>query len=84
MPMTSGYDTNTIWHESEPGKQDFKPMTVEYGDIVEWDNEFYEVDGVGASQYFAGRNPNTDLGFVTGDREEFGFSVSILGFWDDF
>ena len=37
MPMTSGYDTNTIWHESEPGKQDFKPMTVEYGDVIEWD-----------------------------------------------
>ena len=37
MPMTRGYDTNTIWHESEPGKQDFKPMTVEYGDIIEWD-----------------------------------------------
>lgn len=37
MPMTSGYNTNTIWHESEPGKKDFRPMVVEYGDIVEWD-----------------------------------------------
>jgi hypothetical protein len=37
VPMTKGYDTNTIWHESEPGKEDFKPMTVDYGDLVEWD-----------------------------------------------
>ena len=54
-----------------------KNIHIEEGDIVEWDNEFYEVDGVGASQYFAGRNPNTDLGFVTGDREEFGLSIAV-------
>lgn len=37
LPVTRGYDTNTIWHESKPGLEDFKPMDVEYGDIVEWD-----------------------------------------------
>ena len=37
LPMTMGYDTNTVWHESEPGKKDYSPMVVEYGNIIEWD-----------------------------------------------
>lgn len=37
LPMTKGYDTNTVWHESQPGKKDYAPMVVEYGDIMEWD-----------------------------------------------
>ena len=31
----------------------------EVGDIVFWDNEYYEIDGVDANQYFAGKNPET-------------------------
>ena len=52
-------------------------IIIEEGDIIEYDNEFYEIDGVGASQYFAGRNPNHDIGFVEGDREEFGLSIAV-------
>lgn len=37
LPITRGYDTNTIWHESAPGREDFSPMTVEYGEVIEWD-----------------------------------------------
>jgi|TARA_R100000030_G_C3240810_1_gene120547 hypothetical protein len=54
-----------------------KNIIIEEGDIIEYDNEFYEIDGVGASQYFAGRNPNHDIGFVEGDREEFGLSIAV-------
>jgi len=50
---------------------------IEGGDIVEYDNEFYEIDSVHGSQYWRGTNPSTDLGFTLGDREEFGLSVSI-------
>ena len=31
----------------------------EVGDIVFWDNEYYELDNVDANQYFAGKNPDT-------------------------
>jgi len=52
-------------------------IVVEEGDVIEYDNEFYEVDGVGSSQYWRGTNPTTDIGFVENDRDEFGYSVAI-------
>lgn len=45
----------------------------EVGDIVFWDNEYYELDNVDANQYFAGKNPDT---WPNGDQ--FGYSVSII------
>lgn len=37
LPCTEAYDTNTIWLESEEGKEDFFPMNTEYGQVVKWD-----------------------------------------------
>lgn len=37
LPVTEAYDTNTIWLESEEGKEDFFPMNTEYGKVVKWD-----------------------------------------------
>lgn len=54
-----------------------KNIIIEQGDVLEWDGEFYEIDSVSASEYFAGRNPSRDLGFTTGERREFGLSISI-------
>jgi hypothetical protein len=54
-----------------------KNIIIEEGDVIEYDNEFYEIDGVGSSQYFRGINPKTDLGFNQGDRGEFGLSVAV-------
>ena len=51
-------------------KSDFYP---EVGDIVFWDNEYFEVDNVDANQYFAGKNPET---WPNGDSH--GYSVSVL------
>ena len=45
----------------------------EVGDIIKWDNEFYELDNVDANQYFAGKNPDT---WPNGNN--FGYSVSVL------
>ena len=45
----------------------------EAGDIIKWDNEFYELDNVDANQYFSGKNPDT---WPNGDK--FGYSVSVL------
>ena len=55
-----------------------KNIHIQEGDIIEWDNEYYEVDGVGSSQYFAGRNPSTDIGFTEGDITEHGYSVAVV------
>jgi hypothetical protein len=52
-----------------------KNIVIEEGDVLEYDNEFYEIDGVGSSQYWTGRNPETDLG--KNDRGEYGLSVAI-------
>ena len=55
-----------------------KNIITEEGDVIEWDGEFYEIDSVSASEYFAGRNPSRDLGFTTGERSEFGLSISVV------
>ena len=51
-------------------KADFYP---EVGDIIFWDNEYYEIGNVDANQYFAGKNPDT---WPNGDSH--GYSVSVL------
>jgi hypothetical protein len=45
----------------------------EVGDIVFWDNEYYEIDNVDANQYFRGVNPET---WPNGDSH--GYSVAVL------
>ena len=35
MPITELNDINTVWHESEPNKGDFKPLIINYGEIAE-------------------------------------------------
>jgi len=50
-----------------------KNIIIEEGDILEWDNEFYEIDGVGASQYWTGRNPDTNLSGAS----DHGYSVAV-------
>jgi hypothetical protein len=37
LPLTDAFGTNTIWLESEEGKEDFFPMNAEYGQVVKWD-----------------------------------------------
>lgn len=45
----------------------------EVGDIVFWDNEYYELDNVDANQYFVGKNPET---WPNGANH--GYSVSVI------
>ena len=45
----------------------------EVGDIIFWDNEYYEIDNVDANQYFADKNPDT-----WPNGSEHGYSVSVL------
>ncbi len=53
-------------------------VVLEVGDIIWWDNIYWEVDGVIEHQYLFGKNPDTDKGYTSGDRGEFGSSFSII------
>ena len=55
-----------------------KNIIVEEGDVIEYDNEFYEIDSTSSSNYFGGRNPSTDLGFVRSLRDEFGLNIQVI------
>ena len=55
-----------------------RTIVIEEGDILLWDNEYYEIDKTAGSQYWRGTNPATDLGRISQEREEFGFAVSIV------
>lgn len=37
LPLTMSYGTNTIWVESEEGKEDFSPIISKYGEVIMWD-----------------------------------------------
>lgn len=37
LPFTNTFGTNTIWMESEEGKEDFKSYDVEYGEVLIFD-----------------------------------------------
>ena len=55
----------------------------EVGDIIFWDNEYYEIDNVESNQYFVGKNPdypNSQNGPnpLETDLAEFGYNVSII------
>jgi hypothetical protein len=51
-------------------KADFYP---EVGDIIFWDNEYYEIDNTDSNQYFVGKNPDT-----WPNGSEHGYSVSVI------
>lgn len=52
-----------------------KVVVPEIGDIVEWNNDFYEVDTVRENQLFVGRDKEYNLSSSTSG---FGSSVSII------
>jgi hypothetical protein len=56
-----------------------KNVVVEVGDIIEFDNTYYEVDNISVAQeYFAGKDESTDKGFTLGERGSFGFEISVI------
>lgn len=37
LPFTQAYDSNTIWVESREDSEDYSPIEVKYGELVQWD-----------------------------------------------
>jgi len=48
-------------------------IVPELGDVINWDNTYYEIDTVTENQYFGGKNPDT---WIKGDT--FGTSLSFI------
>jgi len=53
-------------------------IVIEIGDLIWWDGDYYEIDVVGATNYWSGRNPETLLGTTSGEIDEFGYSISVV------
>lgn len=51
-------------------------LVSEVGDIIKFDERFFEVDNVSQNQYWAGRNPDT-LPITTEGRSNNGFGYNI-------
>jgi hypothetical protein len=50
-------------------------IVPEVGDIILWDEAYYEVDGIIENQYFVGKNPSYSY---SDDNTNFGSSISII------
>ena len=37
VPLTQACDTSAMWIESEPGKGDYRPINLEYGEAAQFD-----------------------------------------------
>jgi len=53
-------------------------ILLEVGDIIWWDNAYWEADSIVEDQYLFGKNPSTDKGYQDGGRESFGSSFSTI------
>ena len=53
-------------------------VVLEVGDVIWWNNIYWEVDAVTENQFVVGKNPDTDLGYTSRNRNEFGNSFSII------
>ncbi len=54
-----------------------KNFVISTGDIIKWDNDYYEANNVFSNQLWAGKNPDSHLPLVLDQDREFGFSVSV-------
>lgn len=53
-------------------------LSIDVGDIIMWDSDYFEVDNVSDSDYWFGRNPATLMAYNDGITNEHGYSVSIM------
>jgi hypothetical protein len=69
----AGYELST--ELSDGGRGINYGIFPEVGDILLWEEAYYEVDGIIENQYFVGKNPNYSY---SNDNNGFGSSISII------
>ena len=74
-----GYATSNFGDKSQfPVGKPAANIILEVGDIIWWDNAYWEADSIVEDQYLFGKNPSTDKGYQDGGRESFGSSFSTI------
>jgi hypothetical protein len=53
-------------------------VVLEVGDVIWWNNIYWEIDATNENQLIVGKTPDTDLGYTSGQRDDFGNSFSII------
>lgn len=51
-----------------------KDMYVQEGDVIHWNNKYWEIDHIMEDQLFIGRNPQTNKSI----SDEWGWSISVI------
>lgn len=51
---------------------------IEEGDIIKFDERYYEVDNAQTTQYWGGKNQDTHLMSIEGRDRQFGYNVAIV------
>lgn len=61
-------------------KADLKNQNIylQEGDIIQYDDMYFEVDNVNDGKYWFGRNPNTDIGMARDNRQLHGYDYTII------
>lgn len=52
-------------------------LYLEEGDIIEYDDAFFQVDIVSTTNYWSGRNPETMIGNVIDGWKEHGYNIAV-------
>ena len=53
--------------------KDIADLFLEAGDIIHWDDRYWEIDSTSSSQYYSGKNPSTD--YLGGTH---GWNVAVI------
>lgn len=61
-------------------KADLKNQNIflEEGDVIQYDDMYFEIDIVNDGKYWFNRNPNTDIGMVRDGRKLHGYDYTII------
>ena len=55
-----------------------KNLVILEGDVIKWDNEYYELTYISINELWTGRNPDTLLATTEDGEDEFGYNISIV------
>ena len=52
-------------------------LYIEEGDVIEYDNNYYQIDRVSTTNYWAGRRPESILGVVQDNWAPHGYDIAV-------